>query len=126
MFLRRASVAQSPQVQIHNYSEAVSGFSYVQRNASLQFPLMPDVNLRKGQTLRLLGNDAEAAKEFVDALRLKPDYTPAYAALADLYIDLNDIRAAEETIAQGLVHAPQSKILLQKKVELEMLAHSQK
>jgi tetratricopeptide (TPR) repeat protein len=97
----------------------VANFEFVQIHASLKFPLMPEVNLRKGQTYRLLGQDAVAAKEFTEAIQLKPDYTPAYAALFDFYMDLDDIAEAEAILAKGLVHAPQSKILLQKKLELE-------
>jgi hypothetical protein len=119
MYLRRASVATTEQDQMHNYQAAVNNFVYVQRHASPQFPLMPEVNLRKGQALRLLGEDGAAAKEFTGAIQLKPDYTPAYAALIDLHLDLHDVQGAEHVLEQGLVHAPQSKILLQKKAELE-------
>ena len=80
---------------------------------------MPEVNLRKGMSLRLLGEEAAAAKEFVGAIQLKPDYTPAYAALVDVYRDLGDLESARETVALGLKRAPRSRILEKKKQELE-------
>jgi tetratricopeptide (TPR) repeat protein len=119
IYLRRASAAETPQSQVFNYETAVNNFGFIQTHASPDFPLMPEVNLRKGQTHRLLGEDAAAAKEFTEAIQLKPDYTPAYAALVDFYLDLQDLQRAEEILAQGLVHAPQSRILLQKKAEME-------
>jgi tetratricopeptide (TPR) repeat protein len=119
IYIRRAGDAETPQGRTFNYETAITNFEFVQIHASLQFPLMPEVNLRKGQTYRLLGQDAAAAKEFTQAIQLKPDYTPAYAALFDFYMDLNELTGAEAILAKGLVHAPQSKILLQKKLELE-------
>ena len=118
IYLRRAGAADSLQSQVFNYETAINNFGFVQQNASFQFPLMPEVNLRKGQTYRLLGQDGAAAKEFTEAIKLKPDYTPAYAALVDFYLDVEDLHQAEEILDQGLAHAPESKILLQKKAEL--------
>ncbi len=119
MYLRRAGAANSTQVRVFNYETAVNNFGFVQQNASPQFPLMPEVNLRKGQTYLLLGEEGAAAKEFNEAIRLKPDYTPAYAALVDFYLDMNDLAQAERILATGLAQAPQSKILQQKKTELQ-------
>ncbi len=119
MYIRRASTETSAQSREYNYVQAVNNFLFVQNHASRKFPLMPEVNLRKGQTLRLLGRDAEAAKEFLDAISLKPDYSPAYAALVELYLDLKDLQAADQILTKGLENAPRSKILLQKRIDLE-------
>lgn len=126
IFLRRASAASAPHIQAHNYNEAIQNFAYVQRNASSLFPLMPEVNLRKGQAHRLAGEDGFAAREFLEAIRLKQDYTPAYAALAELYVDLDDLKAAEQILAEGLEHAPNSEILLGKRRELETIQKDRK
>lgn len=121
MLLRRANAAGNPRDRNFEYGRAVRNFEYVQRAASPQFPMMPEVNLRKGLTLVLLGKHAAAAKEFVGAIRLKPDYSPAYAALVDLYIDLEDLEAAKDTLEAGLAHAPDSKLLASKQTELDSL-----
>ena len=118
IFMRRGNTADARQRK-HNYQAAVQNFVYVQRNASAAFPMMPEVNLRKGLSLRLLGDEGAAAKEFVGAIQLKSDYSPAYAALVDLYRDLGDLESAGETLELGLKHAPGSKILGKKKQELE-------
>lgn len=102
----------------HYYSSAVDNFQYVIRNSTPDFPLLPEVYLRKGLALRFLARDAESAAEFLSALRIKPDYTPAYAALIELYQDLGDLESARATLETGLRNAPRSKILEQKRAEL--------
>jgi tetratricopeptide (TPR) repeat protein len=81
--------------------------------------MLPEVNLQKGLALRLLSRHGEAASEFVEALKLKPDYTPAYAALVDLYLDLGDLDNARGILEEGLRHVPDSKILASKRADLQ-------
>ena len=116
--LRRASATRA-EVQSHHYRSAVQNFEFVVRNADTTFPMLPEVLLRKGMTLRLLGRDAESARVFTQAIRVKSDYTPAYAALIDLHVDLQDLEGAQSLLERGLRIAPESKILLNKKSELE-------
>lgn len=117
MYMRKAVTDSSKQN--HYYHSASANFEYVINNATRDFPLLPEVYLRKGIALRFLGEDAAAATEFTKALKLKPDYTPAYAALVELHIDLGDIAGARSVLETGLSHAPASKILAEKKAYLE-------
>lgn len=117
MDLRRANTGPS-QHRNFNYSTAVQNFEYVQRNASRAFPLLPEVYLRKGMALRYLGEEARAAREFLEAIDLKRDYTPAYSELIDLYLDLEDYESARRTLELGLAAVPDSKILASKKAEI--------
>jgi tetratricopeptide (TPR) repeat protein len=106
-----------------NFEAAVANFEYVQRYSNASFPLLPEVYLRKGMAYRYLGNEGAAASQFLSAIRLKDDYTPAYAALVDLYLDLKDTDAARAILEQrGLKHAPNSAILSKKKLEMESRA----
>jgi tetratricopeptide (TPR) repeat protein len=116
--MRRASATRS-STQAYHYRSAIGNFEYVQRNADASFPLLPELLLRKGMALRLLNRDSEAATEFTQAIRIKTDYTPAYAALVDLYVDLDDLEGARNILEQGLREAPESQILQNKKSELE-------
>lgn len=118
MDLRRANTGPS-QHRNFNYSKAVQNFEYVQRNASRAFPLLPEVYLRKGMALRYLGEEARAAREFLEAIELKRDYTPAYSELIDLYLYLEDYESARRTLELGLAAVPDSKILASKKAEIE-------
>ncbi len=116
--LRRANGGPS-QFRDSNYSRAVSNFEYVQRRASPDFPLLPEVFLMKGMALRHLGEHGTAAREFLDAIEIKRDYTPAYSALIDLYVDLGDYESAKKMLDLGLTAAPNSKILASRKAEIE-------
>lgn len=117
--MRRAAATRDPGRRNTHYRNAVQNFQYVERNSDATFPLLPEVLLRKGMALQLLGDPASAASQFLAAVKIKRDYTPAYAALIDVYVELEDIEAANETLAEGLSHAPSSRILATKKTELE-------
>lgn len=119
IYLRRASDPSMSVFRQSNYQIAVSNFDFVLRNATPDFVLLPEALLRKGMTLRLLGRDGNAATSFLEAIRLKADYTPAYSSLVDLYLDLGDLAAAREVLERGLKQAPHSKILSSKKLEIE-------
>jgi hypothetical protein len=119
LHIRRGSTASAPNEKTYNYKAAIDNFNYVLRRASIQFPLLPEVNLRKGLTLQLTGDNPGAAREFMAAVKLKRDYTPAYAALVDIHLDLGNVEAAAAVLKEGLTHAPNSKILAQKRLEIE-------
>ena len=119
VYMRRA--AANPSKGKFNYDSAVNNFQYVIRNSDRGFALLPEVHLRKGMALRLLGDDAASASEFVKAVRLKRDYSPAYAALVQLHVDLGDNESARKVLETGLKNAPNSKLLAQKMVELDRL-----
>jgi len=118
MDLRRGNTGP-PQHRQSSYSEAVRNLEYVQRNAPSTFPMLPEVCLRKGMALRYLGNEGGAAREFLDAIEIKRDYTPAYSALIDLYVDLKDYDAARTVLERGLAMVPDSHILATKKAEIQ-------
>jgi tetratricopeptide (TPR) repeat protein len=121
IYTRRGNASHTPLERNGNYRAAVENYEYVQRMASNQFPLMPEVGLRKGQVLMLLRENGAAAAEFLNAIKLKSDYTPAYAALADLYVSLGNIDEAARVLDTGLGNAPSSSLLRQKKIEIESL-----
>ena len=122
--MRRASADRTTQ-KFH-YRRAIDNFDYVINytlRTDISFPMFPEVLLRKGMALQFLEKHAEAAAEFNNAIRAKPDYTPAYAALVDLYIDIEDFAEARSILDKGLRAAPQSKILLSKRAELDASNH---
>lgn len=119
MLVRRANTTDQPQWRLSVYNEAVNNFEYVIRNAKSSFALLPEVHLQKGLALRLLSNHSAAAREFFNALRSKPSYTPAYAALIDYYLDLGNPAEARKMLETGLKHAPGSKLLAEKRKAIE-------
>lgn len=119
LYIRRGNANHTPTAKTFDFGEALDNFIYVQKNSSNKFPLLPEVNLQKGLVLRLLGDDAAAAREFMSAIKLKRGYTPAYAALIDVHLDLGNREAAEAALQEGLLQAPNSKILAQKRLEID-------
>ncbi len=96
----------------------MDNLNYVIRNSDPGFSLLPEVYLQKGEALDKLGQRDEAVAEYRNALRAKADYTPAYAALAQHYIDRGDVDAARGVIEQGLKRDPGSTALAAKKAAL--------
>ena len=117
MDMRRA--AEDPSNKDFHYRSALADWEYMIRNADPSFPLYPEVWLRKGITERFMGNETEAGFSFREAIRLKPDYTPAYAGLIDVYLALGETEEARAVVEDGLRAVPDSKILADKKAEIE-------
>jgi len=117
--MRRA--ASQPEKESFHLNRAIGNFDYVIRNSSQSFPMLPEVYLRLGMVFRIQGRHGDAASAFTGAIRAKSTYTPAFSALIDLYVDLEDLTGARNVLDWGLREAPNSKILLGKKAELETL-----
>ncbi len=81
--------------------------------------MLPEVYLRMGMALLYLRDHGAAARSFLSATKLKPDYTPAYAALVDLYVELGDLETARRVLETGLASAPNSVLLANKRIELQ-------
>jgi hypothetical protein len=123
IFMQRAASLKSPKEQERNYREAIANFIFVQRTPSVtqDFALLPEICLRKGFAHLLLDERVEAAMEFTEAIRLKPDYTPAYGAMIDYYVSFGELEEAQKVLETGLKHAPSSALLRQKETELKAL-----
>ena len=116
--------AEQPQQRSFHYRKAVSDFDYVLNRADPSLPILPEVYLRKGNALRLMGDETAAGVAYQNAIRAKPDYTPAYAALIDVYIALGDRASARQVLEDGLQVVPNSGILQERRSELEQSGNS--
>lgn len=119
MQMARATRAEKEMDRNASYRSAIRNFDYVIRNWTPAYPLTPDAHFKKGIALRFLGSDAGAATEFLNAIRAKSDFSPPYAALADLQADLGNVDEARQTVELGLANAPNSKLLAAKRAELD-------
>ena len=117
--LNRGQRATNEQLRHRYFDNAVRNMEYVQDAADPAFVLMPEISVKKGFALRLMGQDAAASREFLLAIRLRPDYSPAYAALSDYYKDLGELEEARQVLEDGLTKAPKSTTLKRKLEELE-------
>ncbi len=64
-----------------------------------------------GRVYDRLGKVADSSREFMEAIRLKPDYVAAYIGLADFYRKLGNREDALKITKEGLAHVPESKTL---------------
>jgi len=85
--------------------------------------LRPEAHVNLGKIyLRMarLGkvSEGKAVQNFEQAILVKPDYEPAYAALSDFYADKGLKQKALSAIEDGLKHSPDSKMLLRRFREL--------
>ena len=94
-------------------------FDYMEKRATPDWVLWPELHLKKGNALMLKRRGNEAAAEYIKAIKLKPDYTPPYGFLSDHYRDLGSLEEARRIIEEGLKHAPNSKLLRTKLKEIE-------
>ena len=119
--INRAQKSADETSRRRYFENARANIEYVQRNCARDFVLMPEFCVKRGYVLRMLGHHAVAAREFIRAMSLRPDYVPAYTALSEYYVDLGNLEEAERVLQQGLEHAPRSRLLTTKLDELQFL-----
>lgn len=101
------------------YKTAVREFEYVQHHSTRQHELIPATSLYKAEALSHLKKYDEALTEYNAAITLKPNYSVAYAKLADFYLLMEHKDKAIETLKTGLENSPNSKLLNKKLYALQ-------
>ncbi|HFB98035.1 MAG TPA: glycosyltransferase, partial [Bryobacterales bacterium] len=85
-FLNRAKMALGDKRRrAFNYQRAYGNLSYIITHVSPRFPLLPAARYYRGQALEGMGRTAEAVRDYLAAIELKPAYPPPYVALAELH-----------------------------------------
>ena len=118
---RAVFLAKTREDRMHNYYQSVNEFDYVIERATPDFSLLPEVLTKKGESLIALGRAGEAMFEFERAIKIKPDYSPAYAAASDFYKENGKLGKAREWLAKGLSAAPDASALKRRLAELDKL-----
>jgi len=99
--------------------QVVDEFEYVEKHASQNFILMPEVLVKKGRALERLDRDGEAVNAYRKSIRLNRKYAPAYMALSDFYRSKENLQEARKIAEEGLKQAPSSKGLNRRVKEME-------
>lgn len=100
---------------------AVGEFQYVFGHTEAipeYFPYLAMVRTDLGRVYDRLGKPGDSSREFMEAIRLKPDYVAAYIGLIDFYRKLGNREDALKTASEGLTHVPESKTLQRRYREL--------
>ena len=101
------------------YLRGVAGeMAYVSKHCSTNCALYPELHTRWGWALGESGQHGEAISHFQKAIKVKPKYVPAYAKLADVYVDIKQPEEARKILEQGLKAKPGSRMLKRRLKEL--------
>ena len=100
-----------PQVRKHLLTVAVSDIDWTIKNSTRELVLLPEIYTRLGEVHLLLTDVGAAYDAFLHARQIKPDYWPAYTNWANALIKSGMKADAKKLVEQGLMHAPDSKIL---------------
>jgi len=94
---------------------ALSEIAYMEKQAPISSPLMPEILAKKGRVLQMQGRGPEAVLTFHQSIGLKKNYTPAYMAIADYYISIGQYDEAMAITEKGLKIKPKSRGLQRRK-----------
>jgi tetratricopeptide (TPR) repeat protein len=100
-------------------ADVVNQMHYVGRHCGPQCVLYPELHTRWGWALNQQGLTAQAVEHYRAAIKAKPDYTKAYAYLADLYMGSNRLDEARKILQEGLKVKPKSRLLKRRLQKLE-------
>jgi tetratricopeptide (TPR) repeat protein len=117
--LIRAARTIDPNERQVILSPVLGDLEYVIKNSPKNFVLLPEVLVKRGDVLTDFKRGAEAARDYYQAIQLKPDYAPAYSRLSDFYKRNGKIDEAKKVLNVGIKAAPKSKILQKKLSQLK-------
>ncbi|MDL1968656.1 MAG: hypothetical protein LWW97_08955 [Deltaproteobacteria bacterium] len=102
--------------------EAEAQINYVITHSNPKFILMPELHLKMGITQKLMGKDSKALQHFIQAIKLKKNYVPAYLHIISYYKEHHDLKNAIKTAKRGLKYSPKSNMLKKKLIEMQSLS----
>ncbi len=113
--IARATAQSTNRREIQeNLQAAVGEFRYVLGHTGVSseyYPYLAMVRADLGRVYDRLGKPGDSSQEFMEAIRLKPDYVAAYIGLIDFYRKLGNRGEALKVAQDGLAHVPESKTL---------------
>jgi tetratricopeptide (TPR) repeat protein len=112
----RASRTLDPKQRALHLASVLGDLGYAIDNSTKDFVLLPEMLVRRGDFYKDSKRYPESAKDYLQAIQLKPDYAVAYARLSDFYKRAGQTEEAKKTLLAGLRQAPKSR-MLQAKLE---------
>lgn len=111
-FIKRAYSSFDANSRRYNLQNAINNFNYMFNHLiNKKFVLLPEIYLNLGKAYLLDGNSKNAILNFSRSIATKKNYTPAYAAMSDLYRNMGNKKQALIYIEKGLAISPRSRIL---------------
>jgi hypothetical protein len=116
---RAMLLARSKKVRDFYLDSAVNNMDYVIRNSPADFVMLPEILTKKGENLLRLNRTALGIATLQQAIRMKADYWPPYAALSFHFRETGNTGQAREWLEKGLAAAPNTPALEKRLKELE-------
>lgn len=113
-FARKAQGATSRKKKKATSVQAMNNYEYVLKRWPENSKLYPELLTRVGQLMETMDRDIEAAQYYQNAIRIKPNYVPAYALYSDWSVKAGNKQDAIELLKQGLAQAPNSPPLVRR------------
>lgn len=111
-FMKRAYASIDVNSRRYDLQNAVNNFKYmINHLINSNFVLLPEIYLNLGKTYALEGDKKNAILSFDRSISIKRNYTLAYAAISDLYLDDGERKIAKSYLNRGLSISPSSRIL---------------
>jgi len=109
----------NPHEQVRWLKASINDLEYVIQRAPLDFPLLPEILTKKGEVLIRLDRAGEGLLEYERAIKIKPNYWQAHAAMSDFYKQTGQLGKAREWLEKGLSVAPNAKALKERSAQLD-------
>jgi len=93
-----------------NHSGAIKQYDYVINRWPDNVPLLPRALYKKARIMEKLGNHSEAVALYRRATKVKPAFTPPYAALSDWAKGIGKLELAKKYLESGLAGNPDSRM----------------
>jgi tetratricopeptide (TPR) repeat protein len=103
---RSSSVSYPPHMRTYYLQSAIDEMNYVVRNATPDYPLMPEVLTRMGECYVRQENYSAAYEIFEKARGLKPDYWPPYVRWAEVLMKFGKRQQALDLVDAVMKLAP--------------------
>ena len=116
---RAILLARDQRTRTYYLRDSIPEFDYVIQRVPPEFKLLPEILTKKGENLILLDRGEDGILQLKNAIELKPDYWPPYAAISDHYRKIGDLVKAREWLEQGLSVTPDVKALARRMAELD-------
>jgi len=110
---------QHPENAAFHLLQGIGGFNYVLERMPRDHFFRHHVLFNKAKALMLLQNYAEAAKQYIEIIKIKSDYVPAYIGLSNAFLLMGDKGSALKVLKQANKKFPSNRVIKNQIMKLQ-------
>ena len=110
---------QHPENAEFYLREGIGGFNYVLERMKRNHFFRYDVLFHKAKALMLLKDYTEAAKQYMEIIKVKKDYIPAYIGLSNAYVLIGDRISALKILEHAQKQFPSNTAIENQMIKLQ-------